>query len=100
MKRAFKFWTDAADLRITETTGTTDIVIRFENGDHGDGYPFDGQGIFLYYEYEYNDVFESNGGTIRLEARNLRFVKKKSRVWVSEMNPAGFLQNLIHCKMQ
>ena len=57
MKRAFKFWTDAADLRITETTGTTDIVIRFENGDHGDGYPFDGQGIFLYYEYELAILF-------------------------------------------
>ena len=57
MKRAFKFWTDAADLRITETDGTADIVIRFETGDHGDGYPFDGPGIFLYYEYELAILF-------------------------------------------
>lgn len=49
IKRAFKFWTDAANLQIDEIsgTGTVDIAIRFESGDHGDGAPFDGRGIFL-----------------------------------------------------
>jgi hypothetical protein len=47
IKRAFKFWTDAANLQIDETSGTVDIAIRFESGDHGDGAPFDGRGIFL-----------------------------------------------------
>ena len=49
IKRAFKFWTDAANLQIDEASGTdtVDIAIRFENGDHGDGAPFDGRGIFL-----------------------------------------------------
>ena len=49
IKRAFKFWTDAANLQIDETsgTGTVDIAIRFERGDHGDGAPFDGRGMFL-----------------------------------------------------
>jgi hypothetical protein len=50
IKRAFKFWTDAADLRIDETNGTPDIAISFERGDHVDGSPFDDTGIFIYYE--------------------------------------------------
>ena len=50
IKRAFKFWTDAADLRIDETNGIPDIAISFERGDHGDGAPFDRRGIFIYYE--------------------------------------------------
>jgi hypothetical protein len=45
IKRAFKFWTDAADLRIDETNGTPDIAISFERGDHGDGSPFDDTGL-------------------------------------------------------
>ncbi|XP_076079252.1 hatching enzyme-like [Mytilus galloprovincialis] len=46
--RAFKFWTDVADIEITETScSTSDIVISFETWDHNDGNPFDGEGGVL-----------------------------------------------------
>ena len=50
IKRAFKFWTDAANLQIDETNGIPDIALSFESGDHGDEAPFEGRGIFIYYE--------------------------------------------------
>jgi hypothetical protein len=50
IKRAFKFWTDAANLQIDETNGIPDIALSFESGDHGDEEPFEGRGIFIYYE--------------------------------------------------
>ncbi len=42
--RALKFWTDVANVRITETDGRADIMISFQSGYHGDPYPFDGPG--------------------------------------------------------
>ncbi|CAC5355626.1 MMP14 [Mytilus coruscus] len=48
LARAFKFWTDVADIEITETSSSnSDIVISFETGDHNDGSPFDGAGGVL-----------------------------------------------------
>ncbi|XP_063416952.1 collagenase 3-like [Mytilus trossulus] len=48
LARAFKFWTDVADIEITETSNSnSDIVISFETGDHNDGSPFDGAGGVL-----------------------------------------------------
>ncbi|KAM8977655.1 matrix metalloproteinase-20 [Pelodytes ibericus] len=36
-------WSDAAPLNFVKTSqGEADIMISFENGDHGDSYPFDG----------------------------------------------------------
>jgi hypothetical protein len=46
--KAFKFWTDAANLQIDETNGIPDIALSFESGDHGDGEPFERRGIFIY----------------------------------------------------
>ncbi|XP_068121045.1 matrix metalloproteinase-20-like [Hyperolius riggenbachi] len=38
-----KAWSDAAPLTFIKTNqGEADIMISFENGDHGDSYPFDG----------------------------------------------------------
>jgi hypothetical protein len=51
MARAWKKWTDVANLTISETTGTANINILFATGDHGDGYPFDGIGM-IYQENE------------------------------------------------
>ena len=42
--RAFKFWTDVGNVRITETYGRADIMISFQSGNHGDPHPFDGRG--------------------------------------------------------
>ena len=51
--RAFKIWSDVADLTFTEVTasGNVDIDISFETGDHGDGGAFDGPcNYFFLYE--------------------------------------------------
>lgn len=46
MKRAFEFWSNVANLEFSETSGSADIVISFESGDHNDGAPFDGAGNY------------------------------------------------------
>ena len=43
--QAMQMWQDNADLEFLEVvTDKCDIEIRWESGDHGDGYPFD-QGL-------------------------------------------------------
>ncbi|CAH1772996.1 unnamed protein product, partial [Owenia fusiformis] len=44
---ALQEWSKVSDLKFSRTSGKADIAIRFENGDHGDGYPFDGPGSVL-----------------------------------------------------
>ena len=45
MNRAFQEWQSQADLTFTETTDPkADIIVRFADGYHDDGYPFDGEG--------------------------------------------------------
>ena len=42
---AFKYWSDVADIEITESqSNMADIHISFERLNHNDGYPFDGKG--------------------------------------------------------
>lgn len=41
-------WTEHTDLKFSRKyVGKVDIDIRFEKGDHGDGFPFDGPGNVL-----------------------------------------------------
>ncbi|XP_008106258.2 matrix metalloproteinase-20 [Anolis carolinensis] len=43
VEMGLKAWSAAAPLNFVKTTsGEADIMISFENGDHGDSYPFDG----------------------------------------------------------
>jgi hypothetical protein len=44
---AMRRWSDVVPIVFRETNGDADIVIRFAQGDHGDGYPFDGAGHVL-----------------------------------------------------
>lgn len=41
---AFAVWQAVSPLRFTRVSGTSDIAIGWETGDHGDGSPFDGVG--------------------------------------------------------
>ncbi|NXP44050.1 MMP7 protein, partial [Heliornis fulica] len=46
--RAFKVWSDETPLEFVKVSGTrADIVIKFAQREHGDGYPFDGRGNTL-----------------------------------------------------
>ncbi|XP_028394280.1 matrilysin-like [Dendronephthya gigantea] len=47
--KAFKFWTDASELTVSEVQGTTtaDINIEFVVGSHSDSVPFDGPGFVV-----------------------------------------------------
>jgi matrix metalloproteinase-14 (membrane-inserted) len=50
--RAFNVWSDVTDLTFTPvSSGKVHIEIRFENGEHGDGDPFDGPGGTLAHAY-------------------------------------------------
>jgi hypothetical protein len=43
LRKAFNIWQDAADISFTQWNGgNANIEIRFEEGSHGDGEPFDG----------------------------------------------------------
>ncbi|XP_030469878.2 metalloendoproteinase 1-like [Syzygium oleosum] len=55
--RAFQRWADVTMFTFSETsTGeSTDIVIGFYNGDHGDGIPFDGPGNVLAHSFSPTD---------------------------------------------
>ncbi|PIK58932.1 putative 72 kDa type IV collagenase [Apostichopus japonicus] len=45
IKKAFQVWSDITPLTFTERyTGAADIYLKFAIFDHGDGYPFDGEG--------------------------------------------------------
>lgn len=48
MQRSFHKWQSITNLKFTEQIGSaaksSDIRVRFERGQHGDSYPFDGQG--------------------------------------------------------
>lgn len=45
IKKAFQVWSDITPLTFTERyTGAADIYLKFSIFDHGDGYPFDGEG--------------------------------------------------------
>ncbi|XP_033747762.1 matrix metalloproteinase-2-like isoform X2 [Pecten maximus] len=44
----FQVWSDVTDLTFSEVpSGNADIMIKFANGYHKDGYPFDGKGLIL-----------------------------------------------------
>ncbi len=45
--RAFALWADASKLTFTSVTTGADLNISFEEGDHGDDFPFDGLGSNL-----------------------------------------------------
>lgn len=48
MARALDVWAQNSRLTFTETdSDNADILVRFEKGDHNDGYPFDGRGQIL-----------------------------------------------------
>ncbi|KAL1513726.1 hypothetical protein ABEB36_003098 [Hypothenemus hampei] len=51
IQRAFNVWSDYTDLTFTPKSGQVHIEIRFENGEHGDGDPFDGPGGTLAHAY-------------------------------------------------
>ena len=45
MKEAFKVWSDVTNLKFEKIfSGDAHIEIRFEEGNHGDDDPFDGEG--------------------------------------------------------
>ncbi|XP_054724894.1 matrix metalloproteinase-2-like [Uloborus diversus] len=49
ISKAFKVWSDVSQLNFKEVNSgdSADIIVSFEHGQHGDGYPFDGRGIVL-----------------------------------------------------
>ncbi|KFM60930.1 Matrix metalloproteinase-17, partial [Stegodyphus mimosarum] len=48
LRRAFNIWSEVSALTFTEVRGSTaDIFVSFLKGQHGDGYPFDGEGSVL-----------------------------------------------------
>lgn len=48
IQEGFQVWSDVTDLTFTEIpSGVADIMIKFANGYHKDGYPFDGKGLIL-----------------------------------------------------
>ncbi|XP_060077847.1 matrix metalloproteinase-2-like [Ylistrum balloti] len=48
ISEGFQVWSDVTDLTFTERpSGVADIMIKFANGYHKDGYPFDGKGLIL-----------------------------------------------------
>lgn len=49
--RAFSVWTEYTDLTFRPGKGQVHIEIKFENGEHGDGDPFDGPGGTLAHAY-------------------------------------------------
>lgn len=51
ISRAFGVWSEYTDLKFTPTNGNVHIEIRFEEGEHGDGDPFDGPGGTLAHAY-------------------------------------------------
>ncbi|XP_076373141.1 matrix metalloproteinase-24-like [Tachypleus tridentatus] len=69
MKTAFNTWSEpASPLRFEEVrNGDPDIEITFASVDHGDGYPFDGQGRVLAHAFFPYD-FGSLGGDIHFDA--------------------------------
>lgn len=42
IRQAFQLWADYGNLNFTEVTTNADIVILWGDGNHGDGFPFDG----------------------------------------------------------
>ncbi|XP_060081237.1 matrix metalloproteinase-19-like [Ylistrum balloti] len=58
LRNAFKYWSDVSPLQFRETSGTPDIEIKFESGNHGDGRAnsFDGRGGVLAHAF-----FPGNG---------------------------------------
>ncbi|XP_068705205.1 matrix metalloproteinase-24-like isoform X1 [Montipora foliosa] len=60
-KKSFDLWSKATNLRIKEdrqlADKDVDILIKFDGGNHGDGYPFDGQGGTLAHAfYPHNNL--------------------------------------------
>ncbi|XP_030553584.2 metalloendoproteinase 1-like [Rhodamnia argentea] len=55
--RAFQTWADVTSFTFSETPSgeSTDIVIGFYSGDHGDGHPFDGPGTVLAHSFAPTD---------------------------------------------
>ncbi|XP_013788866.1 matrix metalloproteinase-2-like [Limulus polyphemus] len=68
LKTAFNTWSEpASPLRFEEVrNGEADIEITFASADHGDGYPFDGQGRVLAHAFFPYD-FDSLGGDIHFD---------------------------------
>ncbi|XP_061371514.1 metalloendoproteinase 1-like [Gastrolobium bilobum] len=55
---AFKSWSQVTDFTFSKTEGeddTSDIVIWFNGGNHGYGYPFDGPRIMLAHMFPLED---------------------------------------------
>nr|XP_022906005.1 matrilysin-like [Onthophagus taurus] len=63
LDRAFAVWSEYTDLTFKQIRiGPVNIEIRFEEGDHGDGAPFDGPGATLAHSY-----FPKFGGGIHFD---------------------------------
>lgn len=79
---AFSFWSAETPLRFRRVAnGTTgDIVIRFVEGAHGDGYPFDGPSNVLAHAF-----YPSNSGSIRGDSHF-----DDAEAWTVVIPPAGF----------
>ncbi|XP_059468418.1 matrix metalloproteinase-2-like [Neocloeon triangulifer] len=67
MQRAFQVWAEYGNLKfIRVNSPDADIIVGFGRGPHGDGYPFDGEGLVLahaFYPYE----MSSFGGDIHFD---------------------------------
>ncbi|KAK9704416.1 Hemopexin [Popillia japonica] len=61
--RAFSVWSEYTDLTFRPGKGQVHIEIKFENGEHGDGDPFDGPGGTLAHAY-----FPVFGGDVHFDA--------------------------------
>lgn len=58
IRKAFDMWSEASPLEFTEVSpsdSSADIKVRFASSDHGDPWPFDGRGAYIFFpNYFYN----------------------------------------------
>jgi hypothetical protein len=80
IRQAFQIWADYADLNFTEVTNNADIVILWATGNHGDGFPFDGQNGVLAHAF----FPPPNGGAI---AGDVHF--DDDEIWSMNMQAIG-----------
>ncbi|XP_067935027.1 matrix metalloproteinase-24-like [Watersipora subatra] len=90
MKKAFDEWSKVTNLYFEYSpTGSADIVVRFTNGAHNDGYSFDGRGGVLAHAFfppdNERDEVDENAGDLHFD---------DAETWTVTIHTNG--QNLLH----